>query len=195
MRPLPSDFQYLLHGTDAIVVPMTMAWCVLRWFRLLPDPNHESKITTIAEESEKVKQGRIDKENRIRTYRTTPRAVFAGCMLAILVLLYVSRFHFQSDTIAGATVAQVGIAGAVICTFVGLLFAIGLRSLRLKAASNGFAKSPRVWGALVAFFVAIGVSSLILYYADFPGNMLHEWLVWGYVSLLCFYSIACLFGD
>jgi hypothetical protein len=73
--------------------------------------------------------------------------------------------------------------------------------LKLEQSTNATKKKvvnhPGLWGLAVACGTALGLASLIVYYACPPYCAPHLWLMWGFLSLLCFYRFACLFlfGD
>jgi hypothetical protein len=70
-----------------------------------------------------------------------------------------------------------------------------LRTTGTDPAGNLLQPHAGWWGLAVAGATTLGVTSLIIYYTGSSYFVAHVWLMWAYLSVLCCYRLASLFGD
>jgi hypothetical protein len=198
MAQPPNDLSYLIEFLDRMVVPLTMAWLVFCWFWMLDDPEKEREGDKAQpDETEDLRNKRVEKAKKAkrRTCRASAKGLGAGMVLAILLLFYLYSFALKGEPVPPKNVLQIAPLAAWVSVLVGGLIGILMRVLQASKVKEFIAIRPFGWGCIVTTGTALGLTSLVIYYAGPSPNCPHAWLVWGYVSLLFSYRVAFLVGD
>ncbi|MGA2166623.1 MAG: hypothetical protein ABSG62_00330 [Terracidiphilus sp.] len=185
---LPHDLESIV---ERFIAPLTMVWFSVHW--LFPGRNKDDPGGAKKDPEEE----RIAAEGE---RKAANRGSFAGILSAALILIFFFRFFPASDA------KEISWQAAIWALLIGAGAGILTRLLHVRKnrilevipnAGKKVVKHPGLWGLAVACGTALGLASLIVYYTGPPYCAPHLWLMWGFLSLLCFYRFACLFlfGD
>lgn len=183
---LPQDLDYI---AEWFIAPLVMLWFALHWLFL-----------------------GLNKEHPEGERKAARSGSSAGIVLAVVILVVCFRFLPKCDE------SQISPRAALWALAVGALFGLLTRFLHARKetilrlveepegksgedaknawkAKRKVARRPARWSLPVASGTALGLASLVLYYAGPPYAASHLWLMWVFLALLCSYRLALPFGD
>jgi hypothetical protein len=161
----PSPLADIVRVVDRYVVPVTMLWFVVRWFRLVPDDSNHAKAL-----------------------KATRQGSSAGIVGAGVVLVSFSFFCPARSSEAALSWKWASVA-------LGLGAVAGLVTRFLAPERVGDDAHPWTRGIVVAVAIAIGLAAIILYYTYSERYLVHQWLMWAFMTLLLFYRLSFLIGE
>lgn len=163
---MPSLLNGITFAIDVLVVPLTMVWFVVRWFRLVRNDGKHAKAL-----------------------KATRQGYSAGVALAALLVL---GFHYCDPEPGEGKLSVLGVGSALV---IGLLAGV-LPSLTKNLAAEGPDESESwKYFPVVAAASALGLAALVLYFAYSGKYLIHQWLMFAFVTLLCISRLSLVFGD